>query len=312
MDITKASIYYFDYQIHLKNLQNTPLQDRLKAIATLASYTTGIIPIGIFCAEKSASLVGKIWSKIHPSKLDLLVKDVIDNKTEIVIVGGGPVGLWTAIQMKARTNKNITIVEKYNEYQRADIRLNISASSLGGIPDDAGLKELVKEWGDRTIPIKTMEDDLAKRAHELGIKILTGQAADPNILPIQFPAAKLFVGADGAKSIVRQHISGEDYKFNTIQQHCVQVQYIINPNQREMFDTSIEIMGAYSESYRTQKFAGHLIRETITLQWDGTSKVTLQIFVDENTFEGMKDASFKIPYYFEMQVHKLQSALRMK
>ncbi|MBA2728664.1 MAG: hypothetical protein H0U49_10890, partial [Parachlamydiaceae bacterium] len=286
---------------------------RLLAIATVFSYLTVILPFGIFCVGKAASLVGRIWPKTQLSDLDIRVANAvvppIDTKTEIVIVGGGPVGLWTAIQMRVRTNKKITIVEKYNEYQRADIRLSISARSLGGIPEDPGLMALVKEWGNKTVPIKTMEEALAKRANELGIKVLSGQAANPKLLPSQFPAAKLFVGADGARSITRQHISGEDYKFNTILQNLVQVHYIIDPNLDER-DDCVEIMKVYSDSYRTQKFAGHLITEAISRQADGKLKVTLQIFVDKSIYDQMQNASFKNPYYFETHLNIIPEALR--
>jgi len=313
METTSSANNYFDYHTQFDNVINAPWQGKLIALATLVSYLTVIFPVGVFFIDKAASLAGRIWPKTQLSDLDSRVNKSaaapIDAAADIVVIGGGPVGLWTAIQMKARTNKNITIVEKYNEYQRAEIRLNISASSLKGIPDDPVLKELVKEWGNHTVPIKSMEEALAKRANELGIKILKGHAADPKLLPSQFPAAKLFVGADGARSLTREHISGDEYKFNTTQQHIVQVQYIID-NGDDGPDDTINKFRDFSEKYRMQKFAGQLIAETITPQEDGTSKVTLQIFVDKDTFDKMQDASFKTPYYFKTHLNKIPDSLR--
>jgi len=37
---------------------------------------------------------------------------------DVVIVGGGPIGLWTGIQTSILSGKKVTIIEKYNEYQK--------------------------------------------------------------------------------------------------------------------------------------------------------------------------------------------------
>lgn len=41
---------------------------------------------------------------------------------EIVIVGAGPFGLWTAIQIKKRNpDTSVTIYERYEKYQRSHV-----------------------------------------------------------------------------------------------------------------------------------------------------------------------------------------------
>ena len=101
------------------------------------------------------------------------IADSKQQSPDVVFVGGGPVGLWTAIQTKLLTNKNILIIEKYLEYKRADIRLNIDSSSFAGVPDYEPLKALIQKWGGRVVPIKEMEEALTKCAHDfLGIKFL--------------------------------------------------------------------------------------------------------------------------------------------
>jgi 2-polyprenyl-6-methoxyphenol hydroxylase-like FAD-dependent oxidoreductase len=61
----------------------------------------------------------------------------------IVIVGGGPVGLWTAIQLKKRCpESHIVVYEKYLSYRRSHV-LSIDRNSLSRFAfKDGTLREL--------------------------------------------------------------------------------------------------------------------------------------------------------------------------
>lgn len=240
------------------------------------------------------------------------ITDCNHKSPDIVFVGGGPVGLWTAIQTKLLTNKNILIVEKYLEYKRADIRLNLEASSFVGAPDYEPLKALIQKWGDRVVPIKEMEEGLIACAHGLGITILKGKAADPKLLQQEYPKAKLFIGADGAKSAMRRELFGDAYKFNTPLQYLVQVQYQIKTPEADQKKPGFlrDLIGSVS-SYTKQKFAGHLITQIIRHQDNGQSQVTLRIFVPKKIYDAMADAVFSNPYYFETDLDKVPTALKV-
>ena len=231
---------------------------------------------------------------------------------DIVVIGGGPIGLWTAIQTKLLTKKEVLIVEKYSEYKRADIRLSIDNSSLSGIPHYEPLKKLVKEWGNHTVPIKVMEDELTKCAHDLGIRIIKGEAADPIRIQERYLTARVFIGADGARSTVRKELFGDQYKFNTPLQYIAQVQYLIKTpkTETENGDSSYEIVKNVADTYIKQKFAGHLITQNIRPLENGRSQVTLRIFIDEKTYKEMADATFSNPYYFEKDLDKVPDLLR--
>lgn len=59
---------------------------------------------------------------------------------DVVFVGAGPVGLWTAVQIKILCPwASILMLEKYAEYQRKHVLL-LDKASLHGIPDHGNLK----------------------------------------------------------------------------------------------------------------------------------------------------------------------------
>ena len=238
---------------------------------------------------------------------------------DVVVVGGGPIGLWTAVQIKASSEKQVLVAEKYTDYKRTDIHLKISAASLKGLPNLKSLdplKKLTKEWGDKTVPIKTLEEELVKCAHALGIQILKGHIIDPKTLHQDYPTAKVFIGADGAKSSVRKEIFQDEHKFNTPLQYIVQVQYKIKQENHEKkiknnaFDTSIQSVKKAKEKYLQQKFAGHLITEIIKPLENKESLVTLRIFVDESLYKEMAGATFSNPYYFESDLVSIPKKLK--
>jgi len=236
--------------------------------------------------------------------------------SEIIFIGGGPIGLWTAIQTKLLSGRKITVIEKYHEYKRAEIRLNLSKDSFRGIPKDEQLQNLVKQWGGRQVPIKEMEDALVKRAEELGIRILRGYQADAKQLPEQFPNAELFIDAGGTRSKTRNDIFGEQFQFNTTLQYVAQVQYVIekkpdiNPPKSPIHQSFHKIT-TLAETYKIQKFAEHLVEQTIRPLENGTSRVTLRIFgLDKETYDQMVGATFSTPYYFERDLDKVPEKLR--
>ena len=138
---------------------------------------------------------------------------------EIVIVGGGPSGLATAIEAH-QTGANVTIVEKRNGYSRGQLLMLFNHSL-----------ELLKKW-DVSIPsmrvanldsdhlvgvslIKDLEEALAKRVHVLGISVLKGEFIDIGVATVTISeegaqrkiSYDILVGADGVYSPVRNALA---------------------------------------------------------------------------------------------------------
>jgi 2-polyprenyl-6-methoxyphenol hydroxylase-like FAD-dependent oxidoreductase len=226
----------------------------------------------------------------------------------VVIVGGGPIGLWTAIQTKSlNPNKEIVVLEKHQQYQRADIRLQLDKGSFSGAACKP-LKDLTKEWGNKVVPIQEMENKLADLAGKLGIKILKGKSVDPEKLLTEYPNTEIFIGADGAHSSMRKKFFNDEYRFNTPLQHIAQIQYKMKkaPTKNGKW---FQVASA-TEDYVSQLFAGHFVSKTVTPLKDGTFQVSLRVFIDEKTYSEINKAKFNSPYYFTTSLQKVPDKLK--
>ncbi|MBX9743895.1 MAG: hypothetical protein K2X08_01645, partial [Chlamydiales bacterium] len=172
------------------------------------------------------------------------------------------------------------------------------------------LKHLTKSWADKTVAIKDLENDLVKIAHEIGIRTIH-QLADPSTLQKQYPTAKLILGADGARSSMREHFFSDKYWFNTPLQYLAQVRYRIKlPEARDLDSGSLQKVRSIANSYIKQVFAGKLISQTISPKENGEAEVSLRIFIDKETYEKMSEANRKHPYYIERDYNKIPNSLR--
>lgn len=222
---------------------------------------------------------------------------------DVVFVGGGPVGLWTAAQTKL-LNKDLKIVvlEKHEEYQRKHI-LNISTSSLKGIPDHAGFKELAKEIkANNNIRTNDLEARLKKIAQDLGIEIRKEHVQEPEKLKESFPNTKLFIGADGSHSRVRETIFDGELSIEENLQYIAEVKYEVHGQGRKMH--------GLKQKYPTQKLMKSVTTEHIGTESNGITPITLRLFINKETYEKMAPASFKNPYHFATHQEVIHKKLK--
>lgn len=206
-------------------------------------------------------------------------------QADIVVVGGGPIGLWTSVQTKLRNpDKKIVILEKYPDYQRSN-NLKLDLSSLEGIPQDRRLKAIVKEWKEivkrqGTLPTNVIENKLKKLSQELDIKIITPRhVTDPIALENEFSDTTLFIAADGAHSLAREALFGKEDQFASYEtlQYIAEIKYQVEGDG--------EAFKKLTEAYRTLKLAGCVATEHVGKTKNGLTPITLRLFIDKKTYE---------------------------
>jgi 2-polyprenyl-6-methoxyphenol hydroxylase-like FAD-dependent oxidoreductase len=211
---------------------------------------------------------------------------------KVLVVGAGPVGLWTAVQAKLLNPElPITVLERYDNYLRSHV-LSLSSRSFKGIPKDPRLQALVKEFlTTKNVKTNTIEEKLEGLAKELGIDLQKNvEVKDPRSLRAMYPNAKVIVGADGAHSTVRKEIFNNEIDDKGDLKYIVDVKYeVVGQGKRLDFVKGV---------YPTLKKMGAIAQEYVGREKEGKTAITLRLFIDRKKYEHMQDANFKHPYTF--------------
>lgn len=225
---------------------------------------------------------------------------------DVVIVGAGPVGLWTAIQLKKRDpNLEVQLYERYSEYQRSHVlRLeHFSMLAYCKTSRDKREREFFEEVTKKNLGqvfnvaaslfgtsvfIRTndLERALKNYASSLGVKLTLQAIESPEEIALQHPECSTFIAADGAHSKMRNTILGEDSKQEYPLQHVVEIKYEAEGKTQPL---------SFHEQYKTNKILSNMAFEYVGKEKNGKTPVTLRFFVDEATYKAIPTASFKEP-----------------
>ena len=156
-----------------------------------------------------------------------LLADTPQEPLSVLIIGGGPAGLATAIEAK-ESGANVTLIEKRTAYSRIQ-RLFLSDSSIQLLQkwQVAAPKMQIAELEDGShigfVNINHLEESLESRAQELGVQKISGkfQAFKADRIAVILTAEQqqldipydIVVGADGARSCVKEALA--------IKTHCL-------------------------------------------------------------------------------------------
>lgn len=229
---------------------------------------------------------------------------------KIVIVGGGPIGCWTALQAKKRNpNLNITCYERFPEYQRDHIMTIQRKSIVRWCAKDAGNDALrrklfgaqatcselcessteVDPSGKTTLPnlldIRTIDFERIVKAEceAAGIKFKYKRIDSPQEVMDAHPDCVHFIAADGANSKMRTAIWGTD---------CLH-RYDILPSLD--FKYTAKGQPGYLLKSTFDRLA-HIGLENISRQGpDGCSDVNLRFVVSQEDYDTVPIATFKQP-----------------
>lgn len=206
---------------------------------------------------------------------------------DVVFVGGGPVALWTAIQTKLQNSHlNIVVLEKYADYKRIH-NLFVESASLVNKCNSPLLDAFTK--GITAHPIistKVLENSLAELAEKVGIIFQRNvEIRDPEKDLAAFSNAKVIVGADGAHSVMRQHVVSE------VAEKCFQEKTELHYIADLTYSETKEPVGLLQKTTMNST-VGNCIYEIHSKK---SQKTTLRTFISPEVYEKMKQATRKNP-----------------
>lgn len=137
---------------------------------------------------------------------------------ELVIIGAGPVGLWTALQYKYRNPRAIiTLYEKRKQYTRKHtvhvdeysmfLYNSVPLNVLGHV---MGLNVDHNYFTTHEIQLYQLERNLRRILIQMGVRFQHKHITHLEYLERKHPQCKLLVVADGSHSTIRQRLWGPD------------------------------------------------------------------------------------------------------
>lgn len=221
------------------------------------------------------------------------------NDPDVVFVGAGPVGLYTAIQAKLYNPAlKILMIDRHQEYKRTH-GLLIDKTSYNGSHPDGRLQDILKDLHGFT-PTAVIEQKFKQLANELGIEFEYKKIDNIDHLASQYHTAHSIVGADGAKSSVRQQIFNNELAVQETLQYIVEVKYQVQGKTKKFPINQLKNVSTEVE---------HLVQENVGKERNGQSPVSLFVFVNAATAAALqKDGAIPMGDYTAEKLKNSQDA----
>ncbi|KTD65355.1 NAD(P)/FAD-dependent oxidoreductase [Legionella spiritensis] len=211
---------------------------------------------------------------------------------DVVFIGAGPVGLYTAIQLKLYCPElDIRMYEKYEEYQRKHV-LIVDKSSYKGSHPDSDFQALLSELTG-TVPTNVIEDKLLDFARSLGIEIKYQPVESVQKLAEENPETGIIIGSDGSHSLLRKELFDDKKIVEEDLQYIAELKYKVRGTSRAL-SSLMEYIPALT-------LTNHFVSEHVGKIQEGETPISIRFFIDEETFREMQSlgVSFKNPLNLE-------------
>lgn len=226
---------------------------------------------------------------------------------QTVIIGAGPVGLWTAIQLKKRNPDNdITVYERYDTYQRSHVlrldhwsmilynknKNNEAETQFINEVTGKSRKNMQRQFT-KSLYIKTndFEQALKNYCKNLGITIVIQKINSIKEVEELHPDCSHFIASDGAHSILRTELLGQDNIDSKPLQYVVELKFHVphkttkSKNLKDLLSLNIE------NQFMNFEYVGKFKNNQTPL--------TSRFFLNKQLYEKLPEASFKQPLSFE-------------
>lgn len=218
---------------------------------------------------------------------------------EIVIVGGGPIGLAHAWGMKKlNPDLRVLVFEKYPEYQRSHTlimepeQLNSLMKATNTTREPALVQLLSQLRKDRHIRTNSLEAVFKELASANGVEIIHEEIKKDNLVEQISKHCKtmpeMIIGADGTHSVVSDTLFPEGNQVKHEFDYVLQLRYEIKGEDKSKPIDQIAF-------YQSMARRGLIANEYVGHFADGKTPVTMQMMISKEAFLKLKKATSKNP-----------------
>jgi hypothetical protein len=216
---------------------------------------------------------------------------IMEPDYDTVFIGGGPIGLYTAIQTKiCYPEKHILIFEQYREYQRKHT-LRIDQSVFRSDLNNPKFKIITDSFGNK-VSTAEIENKFKEFALELGIHVWNKRIESFDEIINIYPSVRTIVDASGSHSVFRSK-----FTLDSQQKMSNHLNYLADLKFSTQYDTVS--FNLWTEAIPCLTQIHHLISETVS-----DKNVSLHIFISEDEYRQLQPhTTFKNPIIFNPDVY---------